>query len=106
MGENLTFLPLEGDGMTSQERTEIATLGVTLAAFIERYERDQDDAKEYRASMISTTQKLDERIGKFEHLQSKAGGVVLAVGFVLTALAGFFALAWKWIIQQLAGAAS
>lgn len=27
--------------MTSQEKTEIATLGVTLAAFIERYERDQ-----------------------------------------------------------------
>lgn len=89
--------------MTSQEKTEIATLGVTLAAFIERYERDQDDAKEYRTAMVSTTQKLDERISRFEHLQSKAGGVVLAAGFLLTALAGFFALAWKWVIQQVAG---
>lgn len=89
--------------MTSQEKTDIATLGVTLAAFVERYERDQEDAKEYRAAMVSTTQKLDERISRFEHLQSKAGGAVLMAGFVLTALAGVFALGWKWLLQQLAG---
>ena len=89
--------------MTIAERTEIAALAATLAAFLDRYDRDQEEAKEYRITMLETTQKLDGRISHFEHLQSKAGGVVLAAGFVITALAGVLALGWKWVLQHLLG---
>ena len=92
--------------MTADERAQIASLTASFAAFLDRYDRDQAEAREYRMNMMATAKGLDERVTSFEHLRSKAGGVVLAAGFVVTALAGVAAWGWKWIATQVFGMAT
>ena len=89
--------------MTSQEREQIASLSASFEAFLDRYDRDQAEAREYRLTLMATAKNLEERISIFEHLKSKAGGVVLAVGFVASAVVAIVAWAWKWIAVEVFG---
>jgi hypothetical protein len=92
--------------MTADERAQIASLSASFEAFLDRYDRDQAEARDYRVNLMATAKNLDERVTSFEHLRSKAGGVVLAVGFVASAVLAVGAYAWKWIASQVFGIAA
>jgi transposase len=96
---------------------ELRTLGEVLVQ-LDAMARQQADWHEVgardRTEILAKMEKTDKetrealmamsvRIGVFEHLQSRAGGVFLVVSILLTGVGTILVAFWEWVVRTVVG---